>query len=829
MQPGSILCPIGGRSTVFFGRPDAPPVACGHLSTELRPYFSRPIRGRGETYFRRGLVRIVRADSSRVESVVKGGLSYRVELSFHGRFARLHCTCAYFSSVALPCKHLWALVLFVDRRPRSLRLLPLPRLGLYLPTPGLESGARPRISALLSFGYGEYVVDHRDPPGSVYFESDNVLVQRRRAAEREARRLLVTLGFRAATRPGDQSDGLSLPAERLADAVAQLLERDWYIEAEGRPVRRAAQASLRISSGIDWFELSGRFDFHGSSAGYPEILRALRRGSNLVRLDDGSLGMLPEEWLRVQRLIVQFGEASATGMRFGLSQAAVVDTLLSEQATLSVDDNFARAQARLAEFESVSPQEPSPKFQGTLREYQKQGLGWLRLLDEAGLGGCLADEMGLGKTVQVLAHLMTRSDGQAASPAPVLIIVPRSILFNWTNEARHFAPTLRVLDHWGSTRTREPGRLASFDIVLTTYGVVRSDVFWMRECLFDCVILDEAQMIKNPGTATAKAARLLRARRKLALTGTPIENSLVDLWSIFEFLNPGMLGSLARFRRTFAGRSQPEDEATRLLARLVRPLILRRTKQEVAAELPARVEQVVYCELSRPERTRYDQLLAHYLEALERAMNRSVPEGRSEERFIMIEALLRLRQAACHAGLLDPSKRNSGSAKIDALVTRLRELGPEGHKALVFSQFVRLLSIVRERLDAERIDYEYLDGSTLDRERPVARFQKDPSCRVFVISLKAGGVGLNLTAADYVFILDPWWNPAAEAQAIDRTHRIGQKQSVFAYRLIARGTVEERVLELQEKKRTLAGSVIGEAGRGAITRDELLFLLGERH
>jgi SNF2 family DNA or RNA helicase len=343
--------------------------------------------------------------------------------------------------------------------------------------------------------------------------------------------------------------------------------------------------------------------------------------------------------------------------------------------------------------------------------------------------------------------------------------------------------------------------------VLTTYGTLVRDAARLSEIQFDYVVLDEAQAIKNASTASAKAVRLLRGNHRLALSGTPIENHLGELWSLFEFLNPGMLGEAKVLKMAGGLARNPSEESRRLLAHALRPFILRRTKQQVARELPEKTEQTVLCELEPDQRKQYDELRQHYRDTL---LHRIDNQGMGKSKMHVLEALLRLRQAACHPGLIDPKLADQPSAKIDTLMAQLEEIREEGHKALVFSQFTSLLAIVREHLDAAGVRYEYLDGSTRDRQARVDTFQTDDSCGLFLISLKAGGLGLNLTAAEYVFLLDPWWNPAVEAQAVDRAHRIGQTRPVFAYRLIAKDTVEEKVLELQKTKRALADAIVSE-------------------
>ena len=403
-----------------------------------------------------------------------------------------------------------------------------------------------------------------------------------------------------------------------------------------------------------------------------------------------------------------------------------------------------------------------------------------------------------------------------------MAVVPRSLIYNWMREAERFAPSLRLLDYTGAARAG--ANLADYDVVVTTYGTLRRDAPRLVEHSFDYVILDEAQAIKNAASASAKAARLLRGRHRLALSGTPIENHLGELWSLFEFLNPGFFGSAAGFGRAVSLPSRAEGADLELVGRALRPFILRRTKEQVAPELPEKFEQTIYCDLDAAQRRFYDDLRGHYRQTLLASVAR---KGLARSKLQVLEALLRLRQAASHPALVDPSRSGEASAKFEVLVTRLREIADEGHKALVFSQFTTLLGLLEERLQDEGIVYEYLDGRTRDRAARVARFEGDADCPVFLISLKAGGVGLNLTAAGYVFLLDPWWNPAVEAQAIDRAHRIGQSKHVFAYRLIARDTVEEKIAALQQSKKELADALLDPSGGvlRQLEREDLEWLL----
>ncbi len=584
--------------------------------------------------------------------------------------------------------------------------------------------------------------------------------------------------------------------------------------------------TLDIRSGIDWFELHGSVDYEGVVADLPALLAAARRGESFVRLGDGTFGVMPADWLAQNERIAALGTADGDHVRFASSQVALLDAWLATQPAVSCDEAFARVRRELDRFDGVAAVKPPSTFRGVLRDYQTDALAWFAFLRRFGFGGCLADEMGLGKTVMVLAAMEARRverERDGRPPHPSLIVVPRSLVFNWQQEAARFAPSLRVLDYTGGARRDSLDCLREHDIVLTTYGTLRRDIGYLKDVAFDYAILDEAQAIKNARTSSAKAARLLTAEHRLALSGTPVENHLGELWSLFDFLNPGILGAASIFTAAGALGHTADQEMLDVLSRGLRPFILRRTKDQVAGELPARTEQTLYCELEPPQRALYAELRAHYRASL---LGTLEPDGMPRKKLQVLEALLRLRQAACHPGLVDRTRASAPSAKLDVLMPRLTELIEDGRKVLVFSQFTTLLDLLRTRLDEAGMTYEYLDGKTRDREARVRRFQTE-DCPLFLISLKAGGLGLNLTAAEYVFLLDPWWNPAVEAQAIDRAHRIGQTRPVFAFRLIARDTVEEKVLELQATKRQLADAVV-RADRSLIRdlrREDLELLL----
>ena len=686
-------------------------------------------------------------------------------------------------------------------------------------------GSNAKLEARVSFEYAGVRVRASDElhvlkkPGAEGALA--TLVRRDLGAESERLAQLLAVPGVEAREPDGQRDAVVDP-ERLVDLVRGLLDSGWAVDAEGLRWRRSGTLRYSVRTGLDWFDLQGGLDFEGETASFPALLEAAREKRRTVKLGDGSIGILPERWLEDWKLFEALGEEQDDALRFERSQGWVLDALLAGRENVDLDAGFESLRARIAGFSGVGLVQEPEGFRGELRSYQREALGWLEFLGQLGFGGCLADDMGLGKTVQVLAHLLRRRQALGET-RPCLVVTPRSLCFHWVQEAARFTPELSVIEYTGGDRQGKWKKLEQHDLVVTTYGTLRQDAERLSKIKFDTIVLDEAQAIKNPASQSAKAARILQGERRLALSGTPVENHLGDLWSIFEFLNPGMLGRLGALREVDTRSAVPAGDAQSMarLSRALRPFFLRRTKEQVLSDLPEKTEQTLLCSLEGRQREEYDELREHFRRTL---AGLEPGEGIGVH---VLTALLRLRQAACHPGLLDPARVGDSSAKLEALLTMLEDAREGGHKALIFSQFTSLLAIVRSNLDARGLVYEYLDGGTDDREARVRRFQEDPDCPFFLISLKAGGFGLNLTAADYVFLLDPWWNPAVESQAIDRAHRIGQTRPVIAYRIVARGTIEERVLELQEKKRGLAEAILREdhGGMGTLTREDLELLL----
>jgi SNF2 family DNA or RNA helicase len=699
---------------------------------------------------------------------------------------------------------------------------PVPQPRLALEPEDAPEWMNPQLEARLSFGYGGLTVDAGDPRSAVVDWEEHRFVRRDMDTEQEALVRLLELGLK----PVASKSGHSLELEpRDLPAVAEpLLLEGWEVEAHGASIRSPSPPALRIESGVDWFELSGKIEFDGDPIDFSEILAAISDGRRSVDLEDGSKGLLPAAWVENYGSLSQLAQdANDEGLRFLPSQALLVDALLAVTPPTNVSKTFAELREKLATFSSIRPRKEPRSFVGTLRSYQRLGLGWLCFLRDFGLGGVLADDMGLGKTIQALALLRTYRTASKTTKLPYLVVAPRSLVYNWIDEAARFTPDLKVLEYAGRDREDLRDELDSADLVVTTYGTVRRDIGYLATVEFDTVILDEAQAIKNAASQTAKACRLLSGQNRLALTGTPIENHLGELGSIFEFLNPGLLGRLPALDVLAGGRA-PSKEELALVAKGLRPFILRRGKEQVLPDLPEKTEQILQCTLNPKQQELYDHLRASYRDSL---LKQVEDKGVAGSTMQVLEALLRLRQVACHPGLIDETWEDAGSAKLESLFEQVSEVLDEGHKCLVFSQFTSLLAYVRRHLEEQGVPYAYLDGQTRNRGEVVEHFQTDPDCNIFLISLKAGGVGLNLTAAGYVFLLDPWWNPAVEAQAIDRTHRIGQTQPVFAYRLIARDTVEEKMLELQRSKRKIADAILEGGGSSLrdLTADDLRMLL----
>ena len=549
----------------------------------------------------------------------------------------------------------------------------------------------------------------------------------------------------------------------------------------------------------DWFDVRAVVNIGGFSLPFIRFKGHILRGKHEYVLPDGSVTILPDAWFTDYRHLLEIAEEKGETLTVRRYQAAVLDM------SYGVSE-VAEKVGQLAADTKVETLAIPVGLKAELRDYQRKGYDWLGFLQENGFGGILADDMGLGKTLQTLCLLQGEKEKKVGPPS--LVIMPTSLVYNWMSEAQRFTPDLRILVHTGSSRAKDPSTFSAYDLVITTYGLARQDLEMLKTFPFHYIILDESQMIKNASSKTAKAICELLATHRLSLTGTPLENTLLDLWSQMNFLNPGLLGTEAFFKAFYAQPIEKYQDKQRMqqLRKLIHPFILRRTKEQVATELPPKVEQVHYCEMTKVQKTIYDETKNAYRNYL---LEMGVGEFK-KKKLNVLAGLQKLRQVAIHPGLVEEGSETTlrDSGKFKEFERLLEQVLAKGAKVLIFSQFVRLLKMFKKELEDREIKYCYLDGGTRNRAEQVNRFQNDKEVSAFLISLKAGGVGLNLTAAEYVFILDPWWNPAVEAQAIDRSHRIGQVNTVFSYKFITQGTIEEKIVKLQARKSKLSSSIV---------------------
>jgi len=567
------------------------------------------------------------------------------------------------------------------------------------------------------------------------------------------------------------------------------------------------QTKIYISSHTDWFDAKVDIVFGDQKVSIAEVKKALVNKQQFVQLNDGTLGILPEEWIKKYSLLFRVGESKQEHLKLSQYHMSVIDELYENRNEEELFIQLEEKYDKLRGFKNIQEIDPPAHLMPILRPYQSFGFQWLNYLSEVNWGGILADDMGLGKTVQALSFLQHYRDKHGKLSA--LVVCPTTLMFNWENEIKKFTPTLTYHIHHGGDRAREKERIRQYNVIITTYGTLRSDIKLFVENEFDYVTLDESQAIKNPASKVTRAACLLKAKHRLCMSGTPLQNNTFDIFAQMNFLNPGMLGSIEFFRNEFAipidkfGEKDQKDHLRKLLF----PFILRRTKEQVATDLPEKVETVLFCEMEDEQRKIYDAYRNDYRDKI---LGTIEEQGIQKSQLTILQGLMKLRQICDSPAILNETEKfENHSIKLDELAREITE-NISNHKALVFSQFLGMLALIKEKLKELDVKFEYFDGSTsaIDREKAIRHFQDTDECRVFLISLKAGGVGLNLTAADYVYIVDPWWNPAVEQQAIDRTHRIGQTKNIFAYRMICKDTIEDKILQLQDRKRVLARDLI---------------------
>jgi SNF2 family DNA or RNA helicase len=622
------------------------------------------------------------------------------------------------------------------------------------------------------------------------------------------------------------------------------------------------EVKFEVSEHRDWFDVKAIVHFGEFSFPFLVLKSNILSGKREFMLPNGQLAIIPEEWFGKLAGMIELSlsddEIKLEKHHIGLIQEVIND---EKQQLMRVGDKLSRIKA----YGEVRPAEVPLHFDGDLRPYQKAGFDWFYFLKENKFGGCLADDMGLGKTIQTLALLQKEKEiyeacksisplkslalpaeyngslnqsqislFQTADAIPhkvdvedneqhaghqipeslrtfnrtSLIIVPNSLVYNWYHETHKFTPKLKVHIYTGINREKNVQLFQRYDLIITTYGTVRVDIDVLKEFNFNYIILDESQSIKNPNSLSSKAVRQLKGSHRLVLTGTPIENSVQELWSQLSFINPGLVGSLSAFNERFVVPIEKGKDPNRMaqLRAIIKPFVLRRTKDQVAKELPPKIEQVKYCNMTDEQADEYEKIKSYYRNEIIKSISEV---GISKSQLILLQGLTKLRQVANHPRLINPDYVGQ-AGKFDEIIAMSETAAQENHKVLLFSQFVKQLDIYRQHFDSARLKYCYLDGSTPTelRQKQVNTFQERDDIQFFLISLKAGGVGLNLTAADYVFITDPWWNPAVEQQAVDRTHRIGQTKTVFNYKFITKDTVEEKILALQANKKELAGNII---------------------
>ncbi len=587
------------------------------------------------------------------------------------------------------------------------------------------------------------------------------------------------------------------------------------------------KTKINITSNIDWFDTEIELDFGGQKANIKEIQKSIQTKQNYVKLDDGTLGLLPEEWLKKYSLLFKMSDVKDNKLKVKKVNFHIIDELYDNISEEDIKLELEEKKKQLLrtdlpdEDTIIIPEE----VKADLRPYQKSGFQWLNYLQDANWGGLLADDMGLGKTLQSLVVLQNYKTINETLKA--IIVCPTSLLFNWQSEIEKFTPGLTYYVHHGSSRTAKQEVIDAHDIIITTYGTLRSDITFLNHSEFDYIILDESQAIKNPTSKTAKAAFILQGKHKIALSGTPMQNNTFDIYSQMHFLNPGMLGTKEFFKEQFAVPIDKfqERQTKEHLKKVIYPFLLRRTKEQVAKDLPEKTEITLTCEMGKEQKKIYNEYKNLYRSKI---LGELDTRGLNKSQFSILQGLMRLRQICDSPAIIKGAEgQEANSIKLDELTAQLQ--GTVGnHKVLIFSQFLGMLSLIRNKLTEEKIDHEYFDGSytTTQRQKAIKRFQEDENCRVFAISLKAGGMGLNLTAADYVYIMDPWWNPAVEEQAIDRTHRIGQTKNIFAYRFICKDTVEEKIMKLKEKKNALVRDIISDDSGFVknLTREDIEYL-----
>lgn len=670
----------------------------------------------------------------------------------------------------------------------------------------------------LEFAYGDYLVPPHLHDEDVMVEIKTpdkiILIRRDMDLEKKTFSEFAEEGFHRVSSTRFETGGEDA-LDFISGALPHLREQGRILEEKGlenfRMVGSIGEAQLKaraVSSGIDWLELEINFEIDGIEVPFETVQAIVGQGKHYLKLPQGGFARVEIDQIKQleEKLSELEGEVDEKGhLRVSQFHAAYLDEAF--RIDWSHNQELGGMIHSLRETGEI-PSRPLPQtLDKTLREYQHHGYDWMGFLHDHRFHGILADDMGLGKTIQALSYLLDRKNQEG--PKPSLVMAPTSVVFNWNNEAAKFTPELKVLVLTGPNREPLYAEIEKNDLIITSYAIFRRDVEILSQVPWRTVILDEAQNIKNYRSKTALLVKELKAEQRWALTGTPLENRLSELWSIFDFLMPGFLGSYPHFKRKYQQPIEVHQSADHLsrLRKRIYPFVMRRLKSEVASELPPKTEVTNLCEMNHDQQKLYQEVLAV---CRHQVFSEVEKRGIEKSQVSILTALLRLRQVCCHPELLGPTfrQKETSSGKFDAFCDLVTEVLDEGHRILVFSQFVEMLSLLRNWLEKEKIAYEYLDGRTRKREERVKRFNEDDKIPIFLVSLRAGGTGLNLTGADYVIHYDPWWNPAVQDQATDRVHRIGQKRHVFSYKLITKDSVEEKILALQERKRSLAKDLL---------------------
>ncbi|MDT8402848.1 MAG: DEAD/DEAH box helicase, partial [Bacteroidales bacterium] len=671
---------------------------------------------------------------------------------------------------------------------------------------------------ILRFSYGAKEIFQTDPVNSfTVFEEEQGFIFRKIFRDRNREQEYIgklneqgfysddNINFTVATRTGETKEELYSLIEWLNNSYDELLSGGFIIKHGSldrqynlKPVR----LDINYEASNDWFDLEARVLINGKSIPFISLRKNILEGRREYRLDDNTVIILPEEWFARYSELFELGKKEEDRIKLHKQHFSLLNEIFNEEECLSCP-----ALEKLVIPDNIPATKIPDGLKAELRDYQKEGLKWLSFLHDNNLGACLADDMGLGKTLQTLALLqLCKEQAEESSPdkgagsdnlfadaknrRTSLLIVPASLIYNWENEIMKFTPSMRTCSYKGSQRKKTSRYFHEYDIILSSYHTIRQDIDIISAFNFYYIVLDESQLIKNPASQLYKAFSRLKSEHKLVLTGTPVENSLTDMWTQLNFVNKGLLGSLVYFNRQFARPIEKEqsEEREERLAKLIKPFIMRRTKEEVTSDLPPVIENMVYCDMSEEQHKKYEEEKSIVRNSILETFGKPDEE---KSAIIVLQGLMKLRQISNHPVLSDPDY-TSGSGKFENVLQDIESVISEGHKILAFSSFVRHLDLFAREFDSRKLKYSMLTGRSTKRGDIVERFQSDQRTNIFLISLKAGGLGLNLTAADYVFILDPWWNPSAELQALSRAHRIGQDKNVFVKRYITTDSIEEK-------------------------------------